>query len=298
VRTYNEAYSTLRTPRRYEAWFLRLGLADGSGALWIRYLLMNPGRAGFPRGSSPQNIIQGFPLHDLELSQAGATPFRFAVGENSIGEDSCRGRVRSDGKEIAWDLRYRSTCRVSLSSKGWIGFSRTPHPDALFSGEISVNGQSFRGDAFATGVQGHNCGYRHRNFWTWMHAYFPRPHGAATTLEALTYEMPLGLIFRKAVLCHEGKLLEFRGLRTSVRRNSEVKWVFTAKGGDGAELEIEAGGDSVGIHHAVYVKTDCSGTFEVANNSLTSARIRLTRASAAPQEFVTQTGAVVEMAGA
>ncbi|MGA7078067.1 MAG: hypothetical protein WBY61_05075, partial [Terriglobales bacterium] len=44
MKTLNEVYSPLSARRRYEVWFLRLGLADGSGAWWFRYLLMNPGR--------------------------------------------------------------------------------------------------------------------------------------------------------------------------------------------------------------------------------------------------------------
>src|SRR5438552_1491622 len=48
VSTLNQVYSSLSTRRRYEVWFIRLGLADCSGAWWFRYLLMNPGREGCP----------------------------------------------------------------------------------------------------------------------------------------------------------------------------------------------------------------------------------------------------------
>ena len=66
----NRAYTRLDMRRRYESWFLRFGMADGSGAWWIRYLLTNPGRGGcgnipgaapaqvwatwFPRDSRPE----------------------------------------------------------------------------------------------------------------------------------------------------------------------------------------------------------------------------------------------------
>src|SRR6266571_6390349 len=74
--TFNEVFSKLSLRRRYEVWFLRLGLADGSGAWWFRYLLTNPGRDGsasdarqqpiqiwatwFPRQGKPRTWIQGF----------------------------------------------------------------------------------------------------------------------------------------------------------------------------------------------------------------------------------------------
>jgi len=243
--------------RRYEVWFLRLGLADGSGAWWFRYLLMNPGqgpttatcqtqggegRRGcggnpqgmpvqlwatwFPAGGRPQSFIQGFPLQELDISQRGKAPFHFRTGENAIEEDSCRGALEVDGHAISWNLRYRSTFHVTLSDRGWIGFSRTPHSDAIFSGQITLDRQVFAGELLGFGVQGHNCGYRHRNFWTWTHAYFSRPGQSATTLEALVYEMPLGLIFRKAVLWHDGQEYVFRKLRESGGGRESMQWNF------------------------------------------------------------------------
>ncbi|MGE5206304.1 MAG: hypothetical protein ACM3PW_11865, partial [Chlamydiota bacterium] len=214
--TLNERYSSLSMRRRYEVWFVRLGLAEGSGAWWFRYLLMNLGRGGcagqpsglpvqvwatwFPAEGKPQSFIQGFPVPGLELSARGRTPFHLAVAANAITEDACRGNLKVDGHEIVWDLRYRSRFRTTLSNKGWIGFSRTPHSDAVFSGQISLDGHKWAGDPLGFGVQGHNCGYRHRNFWKWTHAFFERPGAGPSTLEALVYEMPLGLVFRKCVL--------------------------------------------------------------------------------------------------
>src|ERR1017187_602604 len=63
VKTLNELYSSLSARRRYEVWFVRLGLADGGGAWWFRYLLMNPARAvapatraGFPSRCGPHGF--------------------------------------------------------------------------------------------------------------------------------------------------------------------------------------------------------------------------------------------------
>ena len=101
--TLNEVFSRLSVRRRYEVWFLRLGLADGSGAWWFRYLLMNPGRGGcpghlagapvqvwatwFPALGKPQSFIQGFPLQGLDISRKGQTPFHFGIGDNAIDGD-------------------------------------------------------------------------------------------------------------------------------------------------------------------------------------------------------------------
>ena len=109
---------------------------------------MNPGRGGcrndprgmpvqvwatwFPRENKPQSFIRGFPLADFDLSDRGQNPFHLRIGGNEIGETSCRGGLGLQGHKLSWNLEYHSTFRVTLSSKGWIGFSRTPHSDASF----------------------------------------------------------------------------------------------------------------------------------------------------------------------
>src|SRR6266545_3650886 len=133
MKSLNEVYSSLSTRRRYEVWFVRLGLADGAGAWWFRYLLMNPGRGGcpadprgmpvqvwttwFPPDGKPQSFIQGFPLEGLDLSGRGQNPFHFRIGNSGIDENSCRGTLAVDGHEISWDLHYRSTFHCTLSHK-------------------------------------------------------------------------------------------------------------------------------------------------------------------------------------
>jgi hypothetical protein len=313
VATLNEVFSTLSVRRRYEVWFVRMGLEDGSGAWWFRYLLMNPGRGEcvgnprglpvqvwatwFPTGGKPQSFIQGFPLEGVDLSPKGQAPFHFRIGGNEIDEDSCRGALEVDGHTISWNLRYRSTFRVTLSHKGWIGFSRTPHSDAMFSGQITLDSRSFAGDSLGFGVQGHNCGYRHRNFWTWAHAYFPQAGQPATTLEALVYEMPFGLVFRKAVLWHVGQQHVFRGLNEAVRDRENMQWKFHCVARNGLRLEVAIDGRSSSQHRLPYIKTDCSGSFEVVNNSLASASILLEGADRTPERRETTTGAVLEMVG-
>jgi hypothetical protein len=311
--TFNEVFSALSVRRRYEVWFLRLGLADGSGAWWFRYLLMNPRRGGcegnprgspvqvwatwFPANGKPQSFIQGSPLTGFEISPRRKSPFHFRIADNGIEEDSCWGALEVDGHAISWNLRYRSTFRVTLSNKGWIGFSRTPHSDALFSGQITLDGRTFAGEPLGFGVQGHNCGFRHRNFWTWAHAYFPRTGQAASTLEALVYEMPFGLVFRKAVLWHDGQEHVFRDLRDTSRDQDTMQWNFRCAGRSGLRLEAAIDGRGTSIHRLPYLKTDCTGNFEVVNNSLASASLVIERAGRATERLETSTGAVLEMVG-
>lgn len=251
----------------------------------------------FPPAGKPQSFIQGYPLERLELSARGESPFRFRIGNNEIGEDWCRGALQVDGHQISWDLRYRSSFRCTLSQKGWIGFSRTPHSDAVFSGQIALDGRKFAGDPLGFGVQGHNCGYRHRGFWTWAHAYFLRSGKAPSTLEALVYDMPLGLVFRKAVLWHDGEEHQVRNLYEINTDRQESRWTFCGSTKDGLRLEATIEGAGASIHRLPYLKTDCSGSFEVVNNSLARATLLLERSDGRVEELQTNTGAVLEMGG-
>ena len=306
----NRAYMRLDMRRRYESWFLRFGLADGSGAWWIRYLLASPGRNGcaevpgeapaqvwatwFPKEGQPETYIQEFPASAIKLASR-SEPFFLEIGPNRIDDDHCRGSIEARGQRISWDLRCRSHFSVTLSNKGWIGFSRTPHSDGIFGGEIQGDGRVFRGDPLGIGLQGHNCGFRHRNFWTWTHACFPQPDGSISTLEALVYEMPFGLRFQKAILWHDGGGHLFRKLRESVRDRKELKWRFQARSA-GGRIEVEVDGGGLSRHSLPYAKTDCSGTFEVSNNSRARARVRVQFRNCR-KDFSAEDGAVVEMTG-
>jgi hypothetical protein len=313
MKTLNEPYSRLSMRRRYEVWFLRLGLSDGSGAWWFRYLLLNPGRGGcpsnpqgcpaqvwatwFPRSGKPQTWIQGFPLKDLRLSGRGTSPFHLDIGENRFTENDCHGAIESGGRRITWHLRYQSSFHVNLSSMGWIGFSRTPHSNALFSGQITLDGRSFQGEALGYGMQGHNCGYRHRSFWTWTHLHFPGAKKDGSTFEALVYDMPLGLFFRKAVLWHNGQIYTLRSFREELRDPRELIWKLRGSAGTGLHLEVDIRGREGFVHRLPYLRTDCSGQFEVANDSLAHARMVLQLPGRAREELTTDTGAALEMVG-
>ncbi len=144
------------------------------------------------------------------------------------------------------------------------------------------------------GVQGHNCGYRHRGFWKWAHAYFPRADGKVTTLEALLYDMPLGLLFRKAILWHDGEKREF-GIREFDAMPGEFRWHFGNSAYKGLQWEADFDGGGPNLHHLPYLKTDCTGTFKVANNSRARAVLRFSRADGGLEELHTDTGAVLEM---
>ena len=305
----NAVYSRMQMRRRYEVWFVRCGLADGSGAWWFRHLLVQHPKTTtinattkyfqvwatwFPKGEKPQTFIVNFPVEQLELSSRGEVPFHCRVPENGFEEGRCWGSVLSQGHRISWNLRIASHFGATLSDKGWIGFSRSPHFDAEFSGRIVFDGKEISGEPLGFGVQGHNCGYRHRTWWRWMHAYFPQA-GAASILEALAYDLPLGLTFRNATLWHRGKGHKVEQIKELeiARSSSKLLWKFTGQLDDGVALEAFVEGVAPGVHELPYTETDGSGTFPVSNASLARAVIKFSSGEVVEAD----TGAVLEMGG-
>jgi hypothetical protein len=296
--------------RRYEVWFVRCGMTDGSGAWWFRYLLVNNVKISsglavrrqfqvwatwFPRGAAPQGFIVEIPIEQLDLSSRGHIPFHCRSAENGIEEGRCWGNLRPGGHHIAWNLRIHSHFGAKLSDKGWIGFSRSPHSDAVFSGEIIFDGKKVSGEPLGFGVQGHNCGYRHRSYWRWMHAYFPL-HDGGSSLEALVYDLPLGMVFRSAILWHRGKPTQVRKIRELKidRSSGRLRWNFSGLLDDGSPIEASVEGTAPGVHELPYTKTAGSGSFPVSNASLASAIVKLGQS----ERLETETGAVLEMGGA
>jgi len=308
--TLNAVYASPRMKRRYEVWFLRCGLADGRGAWWFRYLLFNPGRKGcstdptgmpaqvwatwFPRQGMPQTFIQGFPFEAIALSPRRALPFSFRIADCGVEHNACWGSLHLDGHSLSWKLRYQSNFGVVLSDKGWIGFSQSPHSDATFSGQINFNGHCFNGEPLGLGIQGHNCGYRQRTYWRWMHAYFWDSRANPSTFEALIYDMPFGLTFRNAIWWYQGKPSVLRRIQESaiVNDSTHLRWTLSGTSADGSPIEVRAEASDSEIHRLPYAKTDCSGTFPVTNASLARAQMRF-----GGEILETATGAVLEMGG-
>ncbi|HEU4389129.1 MAG TPA: hypothetical protein VFV34_15110 [Blastocatellia bacterium] len=311
-RSLNAVYTLPTMRRRYEVWFLKLMLADGSGAWWFRYLLLNLGRGGcgadghsrpvqvwatwFPRDDTPRHFFEGFSKDGLSISSHGSEALEFGIGGCRITDNSCAGQIDSSGHRLSWELTYGSTFGDSITDLGWIGFSRTPHSDAIFSGRIKLDGRVFTGNPLGYGLQGHNCGYRHRKQWTWTHSVALDASGGMTTFEALEYEIGFGFRFRKAVLWHQGKKFVFKKLSESERDRAAMRWVFKCVGPGDTELLAEIDGSGPSVIRLPYTKTDCSGSFDVSNNSLARAALRFSN-EGWTEQIDCDGGAVLEMVG-
>jgi hypothetical protein len=76
-----------------------------------------------------------------------------------------------------------------------------------------------------------------------------------------------------------------------------MHWRFRSVARKGFRVNAVIDGGGLSLHRLPYIKTDCSGSFEVRNNSLASASILLESADGAPERLETTSGAVLEMVG-
>jgi hypothetical protein len=109
--------------------------------------------------------------------------------------------------------------------------------------------------------------------------------------------MPLGLVFRRAVLWHEGREYVFRQMTEFERNPSQLLWTFCCPNAKFRAIQVEVRGRNGFIHHLPYSRADCSGQFEVVNDSLAIASMKLLFPGRTDEELITDTGAVLEMTG-
>jgi len=77
-----------------------------------------------------------------------------------------------------------------------------------------------------------------------------------------------------------------------------MNWSFGCRDRrNGVSVEAEFDGGGAALHRLPYTKTDCSGTFEVSNNSLATGRVRITIPGNPEAEISFNCGAVLEMVG-
>jgi hypothetical protein len=99
------------------------------------------------------------------------------------------------------------------------------------------------------------------------------------------------------VLWHDGTEYVFRNLQDIRRDRQPFSWNFRCSAGSGLSVDVVVDGAGSSAHRLPYLKTNCSGSFEVINNSLSKATLRLEHPGAPVEGLETSAGAVLEMAG-
>ncbi len=97
---------------------------------------------------------------------------------------------------------------------------------------------------------------------------------------------------------HEGQVYAFPRLRAIERDHENLRWTLHCSRREDASTLVavlDGGGESA--HRLSYLKTNCAGTLEVANNSFARAKLYFSRPSQPVTEIHTDGGAALEMVG-
>ena len=184
------------------------------------------------------------------------------------GDDLMLGTTRPGGT-----FTINPTFGSALSQNGWLRFSRTPHSDAVFSGKIGLDERVFQGEPVGVGVQGSQLRVPATGLFNLDACILPEPGWTCYDHRSALLHHSAGLTFRKAVLWHQGTARIFRRLRETVSDRENLRWSFKSVGNAAGGITVEVDGTGSSIHRLPYLKTNCSGTFEVANNSFACARL-------------------------
>lgn len=167
----------------YESFFAKLVDPKGGRGTWIRHTVHKRPDAE-PTGSlwltyfdaetdAPRTAKRTFPAAELE----SGGPDYIRIADSSIGARQLSGSVAANGVEASWRLTFEDA-REPLDhlprermyrSRLPRTKLRTPHPAALFSGELLVDGKRIAVEGWP-GMVGHNWGTEHAERWIWLHA--------------------------------------------------------------------------------------------------------------------------------
>ena len=166
----------------YESFYVKAADPDGARALWLRHTVhKRPGAE--PTGSIWLTVFDGaagppkatkatFGAEALSVP-AGAY---IRVGDAEIGPGSLTGAVDTPAITANWDItfedRHEALRHLPNERMYETKLPRTkllsPHPGALFSGRIEINGEGIE-LARWPGMVGHNWGAEHAERWIWIH---------------------------------------------------------------------------------------------------------------------------------
>ena len=280
----------------YESFYLKAADPSGAGALWIRhtihkrpgseptcsiwFTLFAPEEPGPPRATKA--------TYDAgRLSVPGGSYVRIADAE--IGPGSATGRIATDAFEAKWELRFddrHEPLRHLPSERMYRAkLPRTkllsPHPGALFSGTVTIDGQQTRLDAWP-GMVGHNWGAEHAERWVWLHGAEFEGGEPGDYLDVAAGRIKLGPMttpwIANGSICLGGVPHQLGGLGriygTSIEeRPTGCQFVLPGKG---ITVRGEVGSDASNFVGWIYADPD-GGEHNTVNSSVADMELRVER---------------------
>jgi len=170
----------------------------------------------------------------------------------------------------------------------------TPQPDLVFDGIATVDGQELRIDRWR-GMQGHNWGSTHAEFYAWGHCNV-WDHENGPVLEAVSARVRLGPVVTPmlTLIClrHEGMSYDLTSPRGWLRNRGEVdgrRWHFAGERA-GVRVEADISGQAQDFVGLYYPNPDGRMTY-CLNTKLAMARVRIVLPGREPSDWLTRAAA-------
>jgi hypothetical protein len=305
-----------------ESYFLKATDPGGERAIWIKATVF----ASSTSAASP--LAEGWAIAferkgDERRKTAVKASLPFAESSFGRGELDVRfggsasaprlsmepgrttGALELRGHSIEWDLRYVGDERpirplpFAFMYEAPLPKSKllTPVPDAVFSGELRVDGERWPVEGWK-GMQGHNWGSGHAELYAWCHANAWN-EDREFVLEGLSARVRVGPILSPMTTIvsvrHRGVAYDFNQPIDLLRARGDVtlrRWNFAARSKH-ARIEglVEADArDMVGLY---YPNPDGPMTY-CLNSKLARAHVRF-EAHGRPPLILTSRGAALEI---
>lgn len=279
----------------YEVWYLKLNApqfeAQGT-ALWLRFTTLSLNN-GLKKVAEVWAIFfesqsRGSPIRKVAIKNTVPAQFfktgddgQIAIEDCVLGAKHTRGRVKSRGHQIEWNLNFEPNSHTFFHVPRSLRKFRIaksvvckPNINIKFTGNFAVNGKTYEIHD-APGCQGHIWGRKYPANWAWAHCNsFESSDDAAKSavIELLSAQVKLGGIAKSPLMSaiyfeYKGDRYEFNRLADAFSIRSQfslTNWNFSA---DRGPLRI-AGQINCDVKDMVAVTyEDTQGSFLYCNNS-------------------------------
>ncbi|MGH2962650.1 MAG: hypothetical protein ACRDL3_10750 [Solirubrobacterales bacterium] len=301
-----------RRAGHYESFYVKACRPDGGLGVWIRHTVHKRPRAE-PTGSiwftlfdaeGERPLAAKATVPATELSAGGGAYIR--VDGAVLEPGRARGEIAVEGLEANWELEFSDGADpLRHLPYGWMyraPLPRTkflsPHPDATYSGRLTVAGREIAVDAWP-GMIGHNWGPEHAERWTWIQgqrfdgrerSYFDLAAGRITLGPWTTPWVANGMLVLDDDRIRLGGLDRVR--RTEIV-DGPTGCEFTLPG-DGAMVRGRVGSDARNFVAWVYADTD-GGEHNTLNCSISDLELTVERDGRDPERLTSRGGAAYEI---
>jgi len=182
VRTEARFSGVANAAGHYESFYLKAAAPEGGKALWIRHTIhQRPGAeptcsiwlTAFDAGrGAPRATKATYESERLSVPDGAYV----RIGDAEIGPGRAEGTVETEALNARWKLGFEDRHEpLRHLPSAWMYNGKlpktkllSPHPGALWSGEVEIDGETFTLDGWP-GMVGHNWGAEHAERWIWLH---------------------------------------------------------------------------------------------------------------------------------